>query len=100
MLAGLSTEAPNVATLALVSIAEWQFEAPIFFGDVVRVSTQVESIQLHGRRAGRVTWLRQLLNQNDRVVQRGCFVSLVSTKARARRLSNQDSKSARPQAPR
>lgn len=100
MLAGLSTEAPKVATLALVSIAEWQFEAPIFFGDVVRVSTQVESIQQHGRRAGRVTWLRQLLNQHGRVVQRGRFISLVSTKARARRLTGQDSDSARPRSPR
>ena len=38
LLAGLSTEAPKVATLALVSISEWQFEAPIFFGDEIRVS--------------------------------------------------------------
>ena len=100
MLAGLSTEAPKVATLALVSISEWQFEAPIFFGDEIRVSTQVESIQQHGRRAGRVTWLRQLLNQQGRVVQRGRFVSLVATKARARRLSSQESDSARPRVPR
>lgn len=100
MLAGLSTEAPLVATLALVSIAEWQFEAPIFFGDVIRVSTEVESIQQHGRRAGRVTWLRQLLNQQGRVVQRGRFVSLVATKARARRLSSQEDDSSRPRSPR
>ncbi len=96
LLAGLSTEAPRVATLALVSIAEWQFEAPIFFGDTLQVSTEVESISPHGRRAGRVAWIRQLLNQHGRVVQRGRFISLVATKARARRLSPQESELANP----
>jgi acyl dehydratase len=101
MLAGLSTDAPRVATLALVSIADWNFEAPIFFGDTVQVSTEVESIQQHGRRAGRVTWLRQLINQHGRVVQQGRFVSLVATKARARRLSrSQDDSASTPRVPR
>lgn len=90
VLAGLSTEHPRAATLALVGISDWQFEAPIFFGDLVQVSTEVEEIQQHGRRAGRVTWIRQLLNQDGRVVQRGRFVSLVATKSRARRLSTQE----------
>lgn len=101
LLAGLSTDAPRVATLALVSIADWNFEAPIFFGDTVQVSTQVESIQQHGRRAGRVTWLRQLINQHGRVVQQGRFISLVATKARARRLSPaQDDTTSTPRVPR
>lgn len=86
VLAGLSSEQPNAATLALVGISDWQFEAPIFFGDQVQVLTEVEEIQQHGRRAGRVTWVRQLLNQHGRVVQRGRFVSLVATRARTRRL--------------
>ncbi|MFK8112797.1 MAG: MaoC family dehydratase [Rubripirellula sp.] len=90
VMAGLSSSKPNVATLALVGVADWQFEAPVFFGDRVQVSTEVESIQQHGRRAGRVTWFRQLLNQHGRVVQRGRIISLVATKARARRLSSQE----------
>lgn len=90
ILAGLSSERPNVATLAFVSISDWQFEAPIFFGDRVQVCTEIEQIQQHGRRAGRVTWIRQLLNQDGRVVQRGRLVSLVATRARARRLSAQE----------
>jgi hypothetical protein len=52
------------------------------------VSTEIEEIHQHGRRAGRVTWVRQLLNQHGRVVQRGRFVSLVATRARARRLAS------------
>jgi 3-hydroxybutyryl-CoA dehydratase len=90
VLAGLSSQNPNAATLALIGISEWQFEAPIFFGDRVRVMTEIAEIQRHGRRAGRVTWHRQLLNQHGRIVQRGQFVSLVATRARARRLSNQE----------
>lgn len=90
VLAGLSSEKPSAATLALISISEWHFEAPIYFGDRVRVMTEIVEIQRHGRRAGRVTWHRQLLNQHGRIVQRGQFVSLVSTRARARRLSNQE----------
>ena len=90
VLAGLSTRSPNVATLALIGIMDWQFESPIFFGDRVQVVTEIEEIQQHGRRAGRVTWRRQLLNQHGRVVQRGRFVSLVASHNRGRRLSPQD----------
>ena len=96
VLAGLSTEHPCVSTLALIGITDWQFEAPIFFGDRVRVSTEIEEIQQHGRRAGRVTWIRQLLNQHGRVVQRGRFVTLVATRARTRRLSAQETRRTLP----
>ena len=90
VMAGLSSEQPNVATLALVGISDWQFEAPIRFGDLVHVVTEIEQIQQHGRRAGRVTWIRQLVNQNGRVVQQGRIVTLVATRARARRLSSSE----------
>jgi len=89
VLAGLSTEHPRVATLALVGISDWRFEAPVFFGESVQVVTEVESIEKHGRRAGRITWVRKLVNQAGSVVQQGRFVSLVATKARARHLSDQ-----------
>jgi len=88
VLAGLSSEQPAVATLALVSIADWRFEAPIFFGDVVHVVTTVVETVSHGRRAGRVTWLRQLVNQSNRIVQQGTFVTLVSTRARVQRFGD------------
>ena len=87
VLAGLSTKHPEVATLALVSISDWKFEAPIFFGQRVQVLTIVEEIQPHGRRAARVTWLRKLLNEEGRIVQQGRFISLVATKSRVRRSS-------------
>lgn len=85
VLAGLSTEHPRVATLALTELSDWKFDAPVFFGDAVSVITTLVDIQPHGRRAARVTWLRELVNQNGNVVQRGHFISLVATRARARK---------------
>jgi 3-hydroxybutyryl-CoA dehydratase len=87
ILAGLSSQSPRAATLAFVGITDWQFEAPIFFSDRVQVVTSVEKLEVHGRRAGRVTWVRELLNQHSRIVQRGRFITLVSTRARARRIA-------------
>jgi acyl dehydratase len=74
-----------VATLALIGISDWEFNAPIFFGDRVHVVTRVTDVSTHGRRAGRVTWLRQLFNQNNRVVQKGTFVTLVAARVREKR---------------
>jgi acyl dehydratase len=85
ILAGLSSTCPNVATLALIGISDWEFDAPIFFGDSVHVVTRVTDVASHGRRAGRVTWLRQLVNQNDRIVQKGVFVTLVAARVRDKR---------------
>ena len=81
--AGLSSNFPHVATLALISLREWSFEHPIFFGDSVRSVTVVKEVARHGRRAGRVTWLRELVNQDGRVVQRGIFITLVATHTRS-----------------
>ncbi len=88
VLAGLSSQRPAVATLAFVTIQEWRFEAPIFFGDKVHVVTTVQDMAPHGRRAGRVTWLRQLINQHNRVVQHGLFITLVATRARVQRFAD------------
>lgn len=85
VLAGLSSTCPNVATLALIGISDWEFDAPIFFGDVVHVVTRVIDVANHGRRAGRVTWLRQLVNQNNRIVQKGTFVTLVAGRVREKK---------------
>ncbi len=85
ILAGLSTEHPKVATKALVGLSNWEFVAPIFFGDVVHVRTVVAAIEPYGRKYGRVTWHRELINQEGRVVQRGDFVSIVAARVVAHR---------------
>jgi 3-hydroxybutyryl-CoA dehydratase len=78
LMAGMSSQHPRVATLALTEVLDWRFDKPIYFGDQIRVLTEVESLATHGRRAGRVVWKRQLLNQDDRVVQQGKIVTLVA----------------------
>jgi len=82
VLAGLSTEYPRAATLALVGVTDWQFEKPIYFGDTVHVVTEVADIQPHGRRAGRITWSRKLICDDGRVLQQGLFITLVASQTR------------------
>lgn len=94
VMAGLSSQCPNAATLALVSVDGWEFVAPIFFGDRIQVRTELESLQPHGRRAAKIVWVRQLINQNGRVVQSGRLTTLVANRARTLRSRNGDS--ARP----
>ena len=78
VLAGKSTNYPRVATRAFTSVADWEFKAPIFFGDKVQVLTEVESLEDHGRRNVQVVWFRKLLNEEGKVVQQGRFITLVS----------------------
>ncbi|KAA5543887.1 acyl dehydratase [Roseiconus nitratireducens] len=82
ILAGLGTRYPNASTLALVGIEDWEFIAPVFFGDSVQVRNEVVDVQPHGRRAVRVRWLRQLINDQGRVVQQGHFITLVGSRSR------------------
>lgn len=85
VLAGLSSNHPKVATLALTGLRDWQFAAPVYFGDTVHVLTTVLEAVPHGRRAGQVTWQRQLINQHGRIAQSGTFVTLVRTRKWAAR---------------
>ena len=91
VLAGQSTEHPRAATLALVGISDWQFESPIFFGEIVHVVTEVTAIQPHGRRAGRITWLRKLVSDDGRTLQQGNFITLVASKSRNRSMASSGS---------
>lgn len=76
--AGLSSQAPAVNTLAFAAVRDWEFLAPIYIGDTVHVVTEVISKDNNGRRSGRVIWKRQLVNQHGGVVQSGVFETLVS----------------------
>lgn len=85
ILAGLSSTQPRVATLALTRLQDWQFSAPVHFGDIVHVLTEVGSVRRHGRRAGEVVWVRQLVNQHGITVQSGRLVTLVRSRHWAER---------------
>ncbi len=90
VMAGLSTNYPRVATLAFTTVSDWEFKAPIFFGNKVQVVTEVESIEPHGRRASRIVWFRKLLNEDGKVLQQGRLVTLVSSKHRVRAAAGSD----------
>ncbi len=77
LLAGLSSRFPNMATAAFVSVRDWKFLKPIYFGDTVHVVTEVIEKRRHGRKRGEVIWHRQLVNQGGQVVQSGVFETLV-----------------------
>jgi len=82
--AGLSTTAPAVKTMALVSVEQWKFLRPVHIGDTVYVVTEVVELASGGRSAGKVTWKKSLLNQNAEEVQSGLFVALVEMTPRVR----------------
>lgn len=78
IVSGLGSFSPRVETLAFLSILEWHFREPIFFGDTVHLVSHVEAIEskARGRRAI-VTWHRKLVNQHGKVVQEGRTQTLV-----------------------
>jgi acyl dehydratase len=65
-------------TLAVLSVREWQFKEPIFVGDTIRVRSSVLEKEPRARgRRGVITWRRQIVNQDGKVVQEGTTVTLV-----------------------
>jgi 3-hydroxybutyryl-CoA dehydratase len=75
---GLGLFSPPMRTLAVLTIREWQFKEPVFVGDTLRVVSKVLDKQVRGRgRRGVITWQRQILNQERKVVQEGITVTLV-----------------------
>ena len=79
---GLSVTSPLVRTMAFLSIRDWQFKGPIFIGDTIRILTKVLEKEAGARgRRGTVTWQRQLVNQQGKVVQEGIALTLVEGRA-------------------
>ena len=79
--AGLGSHYPLVSTIAFTSVRDWQFLRPVFFGDTVYVETTCQEKIPSGRKAGKVVWLRKLINQDEQVVQEGVFETLVAVKS-------------------
>ncbi|WP_165220852.1 MaoC/PaaZ C-terminal domain-containing protein [Aquisphaera insulae] len=82
---GLASQAPRVQTLAFLGIQDWRFLLPVHFGDTILVVSRVAGIEIQARgRRGIVTWNRQVLNQEGKVVQEGQTRTLVKGKERPR----------------
>jgi acyl dehydratase len=75
---GLGVYCPPMRTLAFLSIRDWQFKGPIFAGDTIRLRSKVleKEVRARGRR-GVITWQRQIVNQESKVVQEGITLTLV-----------------------
>ncbi|HQR41668.1 MAG TPA: MaoC/PaaZ C-terminal domain-containing protein [Gemmatales bacterium] len=82
---GLTIFSPPMRTLAFVGIREWQFLEPVFIGDTLHVRTTLmeKEVRSRGKRA-LITWQQEILNQQDKVLQRGYSQTLVEGKAMAR----------------
>lgn len=78
--AGLGSYFPSVNTLAFVAVRNWEFLRPLYFGDTVFVETTCIESERSGRRTGRVSWNRKLINQREQVVQEGVFETLVAVR--------------------
>jgi acyl dehydratase len=82
---GLGIHAPPLRTLAILGVREWQFKGPVFVGDTIRLRSKVLEKEERSRgRRGVITWLRQVLNQEDKVVHEGQTVTLVEGRANVR----------------
>src|SRR6516164_4721881 len=79
---GLGVAAPPMRTLAVLEIREWHFRNPTFIGDTVHVRSIVLSkeVRSRGRRAA-ISWRREILNQENRLVQEGVTLTLVQGRA-------------------
>jgi acyl dehydratase len=79
---GLGSYAPPMRTLAFLGVRDWQFKGPVFIGDTIRVRSKVLEKEARARgRRGVITWSRQIINQEDRVVHEGITVTLVEGRA-------------------
>jgi 3-hydroxybutyryl-CoA dehydratase len=68
--------------LAFREIGDWKFSLPIFFGDTIRVQASVIGLKAMPRLGGgSVTFKVQILNQDDKVVQRGKWTVLMMSRA-------------------
>jgi acyl dehydratase len=81
---GLALYIPPMRTLAFVAIRDWQFKGPVFIGDTVRVHTKIveKEVRARGRRAV-ITWFRQVINQDGKVVQEGTTRTIVEGRGAA-----------------
>jgi 3-hydroxybutyryl-CoA dehydratase len=94
---GLASATPRVDTMAFLSILEWRFLHPIFFGDTIHVVTRVVALEPKSRgRRGVVTWRRELVNQHGVTVQEGSTQTIVRGRDRSAGAPERDSSTLDP----
>jgi acyl dehydratase len=79
---GLGVSCPPMRTMAFLGIREWQFRGPVFIGDTIHVRSKVVEVEARSRgRRGVITWERQIINHEGKVVQEGVTLTLVEGRA-------------------
>ena len=73
---------PKIATAAFVGLDSWQFRAPVFIGDTIRVKRTIgeKAENEKNPKAGWCKYEIEVLNQDDKVVQRGVWNMLIQRK--------------------
>jgi acyl dehydratase len=90
---GLGLMFPPMRTQAFLAIGEWHFREPVFIGDTIRVRVKVHAKEERARgRRGVITWQRQIVNQDGKVVQEGLTQTLVEGRGRGAREDTPPSK--------
>ena len=75
---GLGINSPPMRTLAFLGIRDWQFKGAVFIGDTIRLRSKVLEKETRARgRRGVITWQREIINQEGKVVQEGITLTLV-----------------------
>ncbi|MFM7318158.1 MAG: MaoC/PaaZ C-terminal domain-containing protein [Isosphaeraceae bacterium] len=78
---GLGIYSPKTQTVAFLSIENWEFLKPVFFGDTIYVRNTVIGLEPRSRgRRGIVTWTKQVLNHKGQVVQQGTTKIMIKSK--------------------
>lgn len=79
---GLGLHAPPMRTIAFLAMKDWNFKEPVYIGDTIRLRTKVMGKAERARgRFGVVSWLRQIINQDGKIVQHGVTETLVEGRA-------------------
>jgi acyl dehydratase len=75
---GLGINFPPMRTQAILSMKEVNFREPVFIGDTIRIRVKVIGKEERARgRRGVITWQREIVNQDGKLVQEGISVTLV-----------------------
>lgn len=91
---GLGLYTPPIRTLAFLSVRDWKFVAPVFIGDTIRLRSRILEKEEKGRgRRGIITWHRQIIKQEDKLVQEGIIQTLVEGRANIRKFKEKEPES-------
>ena len=72
------TDFRRIVAIAVMGFKEWQYRAPLFIHDTVRLRIRVEGIRESRKKdRGVLTLKRELINQKDEIVQEGMSDMLI-----------------------